>query len=555
MSLSASLFSGITGLGAHGERMSVIGNNIANVNTVGFKSTRMFFEDAISQDISTSQGVGQVGRGVRVGAIYSDFGQGSFETTNESTDLAIGGNGFFVVKPKNEQTSYYTRAGNFRFDKDGYLVDPHGYVLQGWQVDETSLSVSSQVDDSSASAGTRIKGVPTDIRLNNFQSPPKATSRVNVFTNLDSGERDNSVDVTDPFFAMAKNWNATQDPPLGESTYAYQTTLKVYDENGSSHNVSVYYDPVTMSNSGGKQVWEYIVTIDPEEDGRIISNASGPVYLRDTSAAGMLAMGTISFNSAGEMENMSTFMLQSGAVPDPANLRSLSNWSLPNNFSQNGYPVLDANFLSVSNASFVNSSQVNSANVLMELNFGLRNPAGSWTTPPAPPYTTAGSYTGQAPNGTTMSQLPGFADTERAALATTSYAQGSTTLDQSQDGYTAGFLQNLSVDRDGVITGRYSNGQVLELFVVTLANFNNNAGLRRDGGNLFTETRESGSAITNRPNSAGLGGIASNSLEQSNVDLAQEFVKMITTQRGFQANSKVITTTDSMLGELIMLKR
>ncbi len=553
MSLSAALFSGITGLGAHGERMSVIGNNIANVNTVGFKSTRMYFEDAISQDISTSQGVGQVGRGVRVGAVYSDYGQGSFETTNEATDMAIGGNGFFVLKVKNEESTYYSRAGNFRFDKDGYLVDPHGYVLQGWEVDESSTTLSTQVEDSGTSARTRIKGVPRDIRMENFQSPPKETSKMTVITNLDSSERDRSQDINDPFFALAKNWNATNDPPLGESNYAYQTTLKVYDENGSSHNVSVYYDPVTVSNSGGKQVWEYIVTCNPDEDGRIVSNAGGNVYLRNTSAAGLLCMGTITFNPAGEIENMSSFMLQSGAsMVDPTNLRSLSNWSLPGSFSQNGLPVIDANFLSVSNASFVNSSAVNTSNVLIELDFGLRNPAGTWLNSG---NNHASDFTGSPADGGTMASLPGFFKTERAALSTTAFAQGSTTIFQSQDGYTAGFLQNLSIDRDGVMTGRYSNGQVLELFVVTLANFNNNSGLRRDGGNLFTETRESGAAVTNRPNSAGLGSIASNSLEQSNVDLAQEFVKMITTQRGFQANSKVITTTDSMLGELIQLKR
>ncbi|MFW5488831.1 MAG: flagellar hook protein FlgE [Desulfovibrio sp.] len=549
MSLSASLYAGITGLGAHGERMSVIGNNLANVNTVGYKSSRMFFEDAISQDISTSQGVGQVGRGVRVGAIYSDYGQGSFETTNEATDMAIGGNGFFVLKSQGDESTYYSRAGNFRFNKDGYLIDPHGYVLQGWAVDQTSTQVGGTVDEKDTSRSVRIKGVPTNIRLDNFQSPPKATSRVSFFTNLDSGEKDNSLDPTDPFFAMAKNWDATKEPPLGESSYAYQTTMKVYDENGSSHNLSVYYDPVTLSNSGGKQVWEYIVTCDPDEDGRVLG---GNVQLRNTSAAGLLAMGTITFNSAGEMENTSTFMLQSGAMPDPTNLRALSNWTLPSSFSQNGYPVIDANFLSVSNASFVNSSAVNSSNVLMELDFGLRNPSGNWTNPG---YNQASAFTGLSPDGGTMTLLPGFADVEHAALTTTSYSQGSTTIDQGQDGYTAGFLQNLSIDRDGVMTGRYSNGQVLELFVVTLANFNNNSGLRRDGGNLFTETRESGSAITNRPNSAGLGSIASNQLEQSNVDMAQEFVKMITTQRGFQANSKIITTTDSMLGELIMLKR
>ncbi len=553
MGLSSALFSGITGLSVHGEQMSVLGNNIANVNTVGFKASRMHFEDAISQNVATAQGVGQVGRGVKIGTILSDFSQGSFETTNESTDLAIGGSGFFLVKVKNEEQTYYSRAGNFRFDKDGYLVDPHGYVLQGWEVDDTRLTAATSTTTTTTSARTRIRGVPTDIRLENFQSPPRETSSMTFITNLDSGEVSRSNDANNPFFALFGRWDATQAEPIGQTQYAYQTTLKVYDENGSSHNISVYFDPVTTSNSGGRKVWEFIVTCNPAEDGRFFSDGAGNVTeLRNTSAAGLLGTGTLTFNAAGELENMNLFQLQSGAMPHPGALKNLSNWRLPSNFSQNGYPMVVANFLSREGASFTDSADATSASVLVELNFGLRNLSTTWA---GAAYSNAASLAGLPANGATILGLPRFSDAEREALATTSFSAGSTTIFQSQDGYTAGFLQNISVDRDGVLTGRYSNGQVLALYVITLANFNNNWGLNREGGNLFSETRESGPAVTNRPNTAGLGSVASNSLEQSNVDMATEFVKMITTQRGFQANSKVITTTDSMLGELIQLKR
>jgi flagellar hook protein FlgE len=144
---------------------------------------------------------------------------------------------------------------------------------------------------------------------------------------------------------------------------------------------------------------------------------------------------------------------------------------------------------------------------------------------------------------------------EANALRTTSYSSASTTVYQSQNGYAAGFLQSISVDRDGVLTGRYSNGQVQQLYALTLATFNNNYGLYREGGNLFTETRASGPAITGLANTGGKGSIASNALEQSNVDLATEFVKMITTEKGFQANSKTITTTENLMNTLIQLKR
>lgn len=546
MGLSASLFSGITGLQAHGDKMSVLGNNIANVNTVGFKSAKMHFEDAISQDMSTATGIAQVGRGVQVGAIYADFAQGSFETTSESTDLAIGGNGFFIVKPKEEESSYYTRAGNFRFDKDGYLTDPHGYVLQGWEVQSETTQVATS-DNVSSTNQVRTVGVPTDIRLENFQSAPQATSKINMITNLDSQESSRSTSATNPYFSLFESWDGTSEPPLGNNAYGYQSTIKAYDANGSAHNMTAYFDQVTLSNAGGKKVWEFIVTSEPEEDGRISSNTG----FNTTSAAGLLMTGTMTFNAAGDLTGVSAFTLKSGT--SSTGVKDLSNWSLAN-FSQDGYPVLTANFLSTSNADFTNETEA----INVEMNFGLANKDLSGSGVTKGWNTGSASVSNASMIGTDItdvSRIPNFGEVEKSALSSTSYSSGSTTLFQSQDGYTAGFLQNVSVSRDGVLTGRYSNGQILELYVLTLADFNNRWGLRREGGNLFSETRESGDALTGLPNTGGKGSIASNSLEMSNVDLAVEFVNMITTQRGFQANSKVITTTDTMLGELIQLKR
>ena len=141
------------------------------------------------------------------------------------------------------------------------------------------------------------------------------------------------------------------------------------------------------------------------------------------------------------------------------------------------------------------------------------------------------------------------------ALTSTQYASSSTTVFQTQNGYGTGFLESISVGTDGIMTGHYSNGQILNLYRVGLAKFNNQQALFKVGGNLWSATRESGDAITGHPGENGLGRIAPNSLEQSNVDIAAEFVKMITTQRGFQANARIITTTDDMLQELINLKR
>ncbi|KAF5042657.1 hypothetical protein DSECCO2_510310 [anaerobic digester metagenome] len=599
MGLSASMYSATSGLKVHGEDMTVIGNNISNVSTIGYKASRMYFEDALSQQVTTASGVGQVGRGVSVGTVMGDFSQGSLESTTESTDLAIGGNGFFVVSPAGQDINYYTRAGNFRFDEDGNLVDPHGYRLQGWEVQQDVTSAAATGETTSTEAtGVKIQGVPGDIKLENFQSAPQATSRVDMILNVDSKSEDKSTGAASPvnpasdtpFTALfdAYDSESADGVALGDNRYAYQSTIKVYDENGTSHNLTVYmdpvqYDPVT-ENSGGKKYWEYVIAVPPGEDNREFWSAAGV----DQKMRGVLMTGTLTFNAAGEMENMSAFTINNPYTvePDPTavpptsgtigNVSDKAFWT-PANLSQNGYPLCTANFLGAEFGSLTASETVADATTPnvptllgtnqsknIEINFGLRNKATQWTTGTITDLaglSDVGSFdltnptTAAATVGAFLDDIPGMASTEVSALSTTNYATGSTTIFQAQDGYTAGFLQNISVDRDGVITGRYSNGQVLQLFAVTLATFNNNYALYREGGNLFSETRSSGPPITGLANTGGKGSIASNSLEQSNVDLATEFVKMITTEKGFQANSKTITTVDQMLTTLIQLKR
>ncbi len=545
MSLAASMFSGITGLTAHSDKMSIIGNNLANVSTLGFKGSKMYFQDIMSQDMATASGIKQVGRGVTVSDITTDFAQGSFQTTSESTDMAIGGNGFFKVKTKGQDTSFYTRAGEFRFDKDGYLVDPNGYVLQGWQVDRAPVTHASNVAE--VQTGTRIKGAPTDIRLNNFQSQPQATTKLTMLSNLDSTAVSRSDGGANPYFALEQLWSGKASTPLSADTYSYSSTLKVYDSNGSSHDLTVFFDPVTVSNTGGKKVWEYMVTCNPGDDNRTLGTAN--TRISTTSAAGLLMMGTITFDTAGKIQGMSAYTLSNvnADLSQPGAAKNLNNWT-PAPFSSEGYPVFTANFLGSSNASFPAAS--NAANIKMD--FGLRNTDSVTGWAKAAGVNTAADVGNDITN---INRLPRFASTEITAQTTTGYAAGSSTLTQTQDGYTAGFLQSVSVSRDGVLTGSYTNGQTLDLYVVTLADFSNKWALRREGGNLFSQTRASGDATTNRPNQAGKGSIAGDSLEMSNVDMATEFVDMITTQRGFQANSKTITTVDALLGEVIQMKR
>jgi flagellar hook protein FlgE len=470
MSLSSSLFSGISGLSTLGNAMQIIGDNIANVNTVGFKGSSFTFQDLLSQSVATLSGTSQVGRGTALGEITASFQQGSFESTGNTTDLAIGGAGFFVLKEAGTLNNFYSRAGNFSFDQNGFLTNPEGYIVQGWALD----------------ANGNDAGSITDIAMSSFTSPPSATDNTEVIVNLDSDGSDNSSGADD---SLANAWDATDTTPIVETAYEYLTSLRAYDSLGSTHDITLYFDKADTDSA-----YEFIVTCNPSEDFR--AGASGNTW------QGLLARGVIDFDSSGSMIDVDLWQI------DPATGASVPQSEATD--VSNGYFTFDTVFFSGA------STQT------MELNLGTRYNGSTWA---------------------------------NSSLSTSQYATASTTTFQSANGYGAGDLEGVNVDVDGVITGSYSNGQLIPLYRVGLAKFQNEQGLFKEGGNLFSETRESGSAITNRPGTNGLGSIAPNALEQSNVDIANELVKMITTQRGFQANSKIITVTDQMLSELINIKR
>lgn len=550
--LSSSMWSGVSGLLANSTKMTTIGDNLANVNTTGFKSSRIDFVDLMSANIGTAAGTDQIGSGVRVGSVVTDFSQGGLETTTSSTDLAVSGNGFFIAKQKSQvasngrlmntgnSTTYYTRAGDFNFDSDGYLCTTTGLVVQGWKVDQDKIDAADSAGTSLSS--TPITGAITDIKLDTYSSPAKASTSVTVVTNLDSdSDTESTRDSTNYYYAMSEQWDGTQDPAMPSTAYSYSTTVKVYDENGSSHVLTVYYDKVTTEN--GNQVWEYAVTCDPSEDGRVASDGT---KLSTTAMGGLLMVGTVTFDSAGEMSNMSAYTLKSSnANSSTLSTFTPSSWTVAD-VSKSGYPVFSANWKSSSNASF--TDQLNTTDIA--LNLGMRDTHGF----------TLNSGDGSLASVSASNSSANLVSFHVGSLkvnstATTNYATSSSTIFTTQNGYTAGLLTGVSVDSDGILYGTYSNGVTIALYAIALATFNNLQGLNSVGDNLYTATMESGYATTNRANTGTAGSISGNTLESSNVDLASEMVSMILTQRGFEANSKTITTVDTMLSELIQLKR
>ncbi len=439
MGITSALYSGVSGLNTNSSAMSVVGNNLANTNTIGFKGSRSVFSDMLSSTVFGSGGKSQVGRGVALSKVDNIFSQGTFESTASDTDVAIEGEGFFMLKEVGSDEMLYSRAGAFRFNADGYLVNPEGYRVQGKPYDVN---------------GNIIAGDPEAIQVQNVGLvPAKVTDQINLNTNLDS-----AASIIDP----ATNPFSFEDP----TTFNYSSSTTVFDTLGESHLVTLYFrkqDP----GGAGVNSWDYWYSSTD-----VNGNAIGDV------AAGAASRGQIDFDQSGILDP---------ALPDPI-------------------PPLGAN--------------PNGTGALPALDF-----------------------------------LNGSVPTEmRLVFDTTQFNSESTVISQDQNGYSAGNLTNVGINADGVVVASYSNGEQVKVSSLVLAKFNNPGGMELIGSNMFRGTEASGAARSGLPGPE-LGKIFTNSLEQSNVDMGQEFVKMITVQRGFQANSKIITTVDDMLGELINLKR
>jgi len=432
MGIQSAMFSGVSGLNTNSQAMSVIGNNLANTNTLGFKGSRSVFSDLLSSNVFGSGGSSQVGRGVGLSVVDNLFSQGTFETTSSDTDVAIEGAGFFVLKEEGNDTTYYSRAGAFRFNEEGYLINPEGFRVQGKQFDPVNNNDLLPAD-------------PTDILVANvglIEANP--TTELTFTTNLN--EKSTELGGT-----------AASIVPSDKNTYNYSASSQIFDSLGESHLITVYW--------------------------RMISNADNTwqsAYTVDNNAATLTPLTTspLDFNSTGKLPD-----LTGDGTPDP---------------------------LSVS------------------------------ITIPAAPAT-------QWTNGANVSTI-------KLSFDCTQYDSESIVIGQKQNGYSAGELTNVAINGDGVVVASYSNGRQVNVSQLVLAKFQNPGGLKLAGSNRFTAPAEVGSIRTGLPGPE-LGKVFTNSLEQSNVDMGQEFVKMITTQRGFSANSKIITTVDEMLGELINLKR
>lgn len=466
-----SLFSGVSGLKTHQTKMDVIGNNIANVNTVGYKSQSVTFQDVMYQTTQAASGANaatgvggtnakQIGLGVTTGAISTNITTpGATQTTNNPFDVRITGNSFFVVNDGTQ--NYFTKSGNFTVDGTGNLVmSTTGYNVMGWQVDKTTGDIVK-------STVSPLKVMATE----NLTSDPVATSRAEFGGIVDKDDKDVKA-------AAGKAINLAFYDALG---YSYNATFSLHNASGLS------------ATSGGAVYGDgyFYLALDD-----ITDTATKTSVLASSGAA-----------------------FGSGAA---------------------ALPLFDGT---------TNVSDTNAILVQYNASTGTLTQVGA-----TPGTLTADITFGQTKFSTITVDLSSSKMSGNSGVATAAMTKG----DENKvgEGRKLGAMTGISIDKNGKIYGSYNNGDEKLLGQIAVTEFANASGLEKEGENVYSATLNSGDFDgIGIDVSANGGSMATGVLEMSNVDLSSEFTEMITTQRGFQANSRIITVSDTLIEELVNLKR
>jgi len=537
-----SMYSGVSGLKAHQNQMDVIGNNISNVNTTGFKAARVTFKEMLNQTISGASspqgGRGgtnpkQIGLGVKVGSIDNDMGQGSLQSTGKMTDMAIQGNGFFILNDGDQ--NLYSRAGNMSFDEEGYLVNSaNGNRVQGWiaeedgTINETSMDNLEDItlDQTMDAAKTEKMVLDGNIDASKENELSLSQNKLTVEDTTNNTTDDVTVNLTKTdnfnqwgFELTAEDSSSTFDSNSGYISFDEEgnVTQVTEDMDGSGQDFTT--DPPTIDISG---TGDEVDLNMPDIDDNI---GSTPLFEGAEDAA-----ETVSADyTTNAKKTISTSVFDSQGYSHDVTMiakKSADNvWTL----NEDDVDVSNAENVSLSsgashNINFDSDGKISSGQSL-DLNF---DPIG-------------GSTVDQDIN-VNFSELSQFAGDMTAEV-------------KNVDGYSQGQLKDFTMNDAGVIIGSYDNGYNKQLAQIGTAEFANPAGLKKTGDTMFTTSNNSGDPKVGPAGLGGRGLISSGTLEMSNVDLADQFTKMITSQRGFQANSKVITTSDEMLQGLVNIKR
>ncbi|WP_028455721.1 flagellar hook protein FlgE [Chitinilyticum litopenaei] len=461
---------GLSGLNVSSKNLDVIGNNVANAQTVGFKGSRGEFADIYAATFGTAANV--AGIGAKVTNIAQQFAQGNLTTTNNPLDIAISGNGFFRMQDTTGSISY-TRNGQFQLNKDGYIVN-NGQYLTGWPVDQSSglvlagsnpLPIQLQFSNIGAqeTGGSGVSGAGLDLGVN-LNAQDKV---INDVSNANPGP---AFSYTDP------------------TTYNYSTSATVYDSLGVAHTQTMYFrkqDPgATVPGPGAVNTWDVYYSVDGKPvnlDGTLADPTGVPPVPLNA------LVGTLSFDGNGRYVDYTSNIAAAPVAPElPISANAGDDWL----YVQTGALNNGSNGLS------------------FQLYFDKSTQFGS-------PYN--------------VNSL-------------------------AQDGYTDGILTGISVSKEGVVQGRYSNGETRDVAQVVLSTFTNPQGLQPVGDNRWVESYSSGQPLVNAPGTGSTGLLQSATLEDANVDLTSELVNLITAQRNYQANAQTIKAQDTIMQTLINIR-
>jgi flagellar hook protein FlgE len=452
MSIFGAMRSGVTGLFSQSQALGMIADNIANVNTVGFKAVRPRFSTLVtaqsSADLHSPGGVqSKVEREIDR--------QGLLTASAVSTDIAIAGSGFFTVNDQTDGSgnTFFTRAGEFRPDKDGNLVNSGGYTLMGWPI-----------DDAGAVQQTNVLSAFTVLNTANLTSAPVSTSLIEIGANL---------------------------PAAATSGDANSLTAQVFDLQGGQHSLTLTYTKTANANQ-----WDITAAItnagivDPDANN---DGTNDPLTATGAFVANGTRIGTINFGTDGTLSTITS-----------------------------------------TSATATDVGVVNATTERFEMTFDFDSSTA----------TTADRKTVALDFGT-LGQADGF--TQFQGNFTPNFIE--------QNGKQFGSLSAVAIDEDGITTALFDNGETRDIFQVPVITFNNPNGLQERTGNVYSETNNSGPSVALEPGRGGAGSISPSALEQSTVDLADEFTRMIVTQRAFSASTRIITTADEMLEELTRIVR
>lgn len=531
----------LSGLNASSAELRVIGNNVANASTTGFKKSRAQFADIFASS-NLGAASNTIGSGVRIADINQQFSQGNIGFTDNNLDLAISGQGFFRLNDNG--VNLYSRNGTFGVDRNGYIVNSQDQRLTGFLADNAG----------------NITGALGDIQLDTSDIAPQATSSVDLGLNLDAGA---SVPVA-PVTTSTISLGSTGPNPVLDSGDSPVTTapLTLVDDYGNQvttgqlqfTNTGGNNWDVTLTGTGGTSTTASMtvgttgtvsLTWDPDGAGaqspaNIDIDVSSITQVGGGGGTDLTASANGSVQAAFDVSDASTFNSSTSlTIYDSLGATHLATMY----YRKTGIPNQWETYLYV-DGNQVNGAQANGSDLLQFASDGSLSTINGAAVPPSSITTPSFAPGGGAANMTL--------DMDYASVS--QYGGGFNVNSLTQDGYATGRLSGIDIDDSGVILARFTNGQSRTLAQIALANFANSQGLSQQGDTTWTESFESGAALVGAPGTSSLGLVESGALEGSNVDLTEQLVNMITAQRNFQANAQVISTADTVTQTIINIR-